>query len=172
MNKVAAKYGGRDKLRAKYGKQLPPAIMAEMMKATMSLVQEQTRQQMQKLQMPLMQKQMRRSNILHGPQARERSALRRWRREIGDARPEILWYKPTGTAEYRVIYADLSVKDLTADEVEKLPGRPNSINHDRRAGKPSASRTAEAVFTFLPRGATIVEGGHCHGFNRSGSRGR
>ena len=57
MNKVAAKYGGKDKLRAKYGKDIPPAIMAEIMKATMPLMHEQTEKQMQE-QMPLMQKRM------------------------------------------------------------------------------------------------------------------
>jgi outer membrane lipoprotein-sorting protein len=33
----------------------------------------------------------------------------------------IFWYKPTGDDKYRVIYADLSVKQMTADEVRKLP---------------------------------------------------
>ena len=33
----------------------------------------------------------------------------------------ILWYKPTGTDKYNVIYADLSVKEMTAEEVQKLP---------------------------------------------------
>ena len=33
----------------------------------------------------------------------------------------IFWYKPTGADTYRVIYADLSVKEVTADEVKKLP---------------------------------------------------
>jgi outer membrane lipoprotein-sorting protein len=33
----------------------------------------------------------------------------------------IFWYKPTGAETYRVIYADLSVKEMTPDEVKKLP---------------------------------------------------
>jgi hypothetical protein len=33
----------------------------------------------------------------------------------------IFWYKPTGAEKYRVIYADLSVKDMTPDDVKKLP---------------------------------------------------
>ena len=30
----------------------------------------------------------------------------------------IFWYKPTGGEKYRVIYADLSVKEMTTDEVQ------------------------------------------------------
>jgi outer membrane lipoprotein-sorting protein len=33
----------------------------------------------------------------------------------------ILWYKPTGTDKYRVIYADLSVKDMSPEDVKNLP---------------------------------------------------
>jgi outer membrane lipoprotein-sorting protein len=33
----------------------------------------------------------------------------------------IFWYKPTGADKYRVMYADLSVKEMTADEVKQLP---------------------------------------------------
>jgi outer membrane lipoprotein-sorting protein len=120
MNKVAAKYGGRDKLRAKYGKQLPPAIMAEMMKATMSLVQEQTRQQMQK-QMPLMQKRMRGVTFYMALKPENDPHYVGGGVKLGTPGRPILWYKPTGAAKYRVIYADLSVKDLTADEVKTLP---------------------------------------------------
>ncbi len=32
----------------------------------------------------------------------------------------IFWYKPTGAEKYRVIYADLSVKEITPDEAKKL----------------------------------------------------
>lgn len=33
----------------------------------------------------------------------------------------ILWYRPTGAEKYRVIYADLSVKEMTPDDARKLP---------------------------------------------------
>ncbi len=37
----------------------------------------------------------------------------------------IFWYQPTGAEKYRVIYADLSVKELAPEDVEDLPeGRP------------------------------------------------
>ena len=54
--------------------------------------------------------------------------LENHRRPAWAARPDrpILWYQPTGAEKYRVIYADLSVKDMTSDDVKKLPeGKPN-----------------------------------------------
>ena len=33
----------------------------------------------------------------------------------------IFWYKPTGSAKYRVIYADLSVKELAPKDAQQLP---------------------------------------------------
>ena len=41
--------------------------------------------------------------------------------KLGTADRPIFWYKPTGAAKYRVIYADLSVKELAPDEVGQLP---------------------------------------------------
>jgi hypothetical protein len=41
--------------------------------------------------------------------------------KLGTPDRPIFWYKPTGSEKYRVIYADLSVKELTADDVKKLP---------------------------------------------------
>lgn len=40
---------------------------------------------------------------------------------LGAPNTPIFWYKPTGAEKYRVIYADLSVKELTPAEVKKLP---------------------------------------------------
>lgn len=120
MNKIAAKYGGKDKLRAKYGKQLPPAIMAEMMKATMPLVQEQTQKQMQK-QMPLMQKRMRGVTFYMALKPENDPHYVGGGVKLGTPDRPLLWYKPTGAANYRVIYADLSVKELPAEDVKKLP---------------------------------------------------
>ncbi len=40
----------------------------------------------------------------------------------------IFWYKPTGADKYRVIHADLSVKDMTLDDVKKCrKRRPNRV---------------------------------------------
>jgi outer membrane lipoprotein-sorting protein len=41
--------------------------------------------------------------------------------KLGTPDRPIFWYKPTGWNKYRVLYADLSIKELTADEVKKLP---------------------------------------------------
>lgn len=41
--------------------------------------------------------------------------------KLGTPDRPIFWYKPTGADKYRVIYADLSVKDMTPDDVKKLP---------------------------------------------------
>ena len=38
---------------------------------------------------------------------------------FGDSQTPIFWYRPAGSATYRVIYADLSVKDVTADSLPK-----------------------------------------------------
>ncbi len=41
--------------------------------------------------------------------------------KLGTPDRPIFWYKPSGADKYRVIYADLSVKELAPDEVKKLP---------------------------------------------------
>ncbi len=41
--------------------------------------------------------------------------------KLGTPDRPIFWYKPTGADKYRVIYADLSVKDMTPDDVKKSP---------------------------------------------------
>ncbi|MGO8745161.1 MAG: LolA family protein [Thermoguttaceae bacterium] len=41
--------------------------------------------------------------------------------KLGTPDRPIFWYKPTGSEKYHVIYADLSVKEMTADDVKKLP---------------------------------------------------
>jgi outer membrane lipoprotein-sorting protein len=41
--------------------------------------------------------------------------------KLGTPDRPIFWYKPTGAEKYRVIYADLSVKDMTPDDVRMLP---------------------------------------------------
>ena len=124
MNKVAAKYGGKDKLRAKYGKDIPPAIMAEMMKAAMPLLQAQTQKQIQKQmqkQMPLMQKRMRGITFYTMLKPENDPHYAGGGVKLGTPDRPILWYKPTGAEKYRVIYADLSVKDMAPGDVKKLP---------------------------------------------------
>jgi hypothetical protein len=41
--------------------------------------------------------------------------------KLGTPNRPIFWYKPTGAKRFRVIYADLHVKEMTPDEVKSLP---------------------------------------------------
>src|SRR5208283_426504 len=41
--------------------------------------------------------------------------------KLGTPDRPIFWYKPTGAAKYRVIYADLSVKELAPAELKNFP---------------------------------------------------
>lgn len=123
MNKIAAKYGGKDKLRAKYGKDIPPAIRAEFMKALMPIVLKQTQKQMPLMQkqMPLMQKRMQGITFYMMLKPENDAHYVGGGVKLGTPDRPILWYKPTGAEKYHVIYADLSVKKLAADEAKKLP---------------------------------------------------
>ena len=40
--------------------------------------------------------------------------------KLGTPDRPIFWYKPTGADKYRVIYADLSIKEITPEDVKKL----------------------------------------------------
>jgi outer membrane lipoprotein-sorting protein len=43
--------------------------------------------------------------------------------KLGDADKMLLWYRPEGSDEYRVIYGDLHVGTLTADQVPEKPAK-------------------------------------------------
>ena len=119
MDRIAAKYGGREKLREEYGKELPPEIMAEFMKASAPIMQEQV-----KKRMPLVQKQIQQAQgitFYAMLQPENDPHYVGGGVKLGTPDCPILWYKPTGADKYRVIYADLSVKDMAPDDVKKLP---------------------------------------------------
>jgi outer membrane lipoprotein-sorting protein len=123
-NKVAAKYGGRDKLRKKYGMKLPPEIMAEITKATTAVMQEYMQGPMQKQmqdQMPVIQKRAQGLQFYGMLTPENDPHYVGGGVKLGTPNRPILWYKPTGADKYRVIYADLSVKEMTSDEVKKFP---------------------------------------------------
>jgi hypothetical protein len=90
-----------DKVIAKYGKESP-----EMMKAAMSLGQKH----MQGIMFYMSLKPENDSHYVGGGV------------KLDTPDRPIFWYKPTGAEKYHVIYADLGVKEMTADEVKKLPG--------------------------------------------------
>jgi hypothetical protein len=39
--------------------------------------------------------------------------------KLGDAKSEVCWYRPDGSETYRVIYGDLSVKDVAPENLPK-----------------------------------------------------
>ena len=80
-------------------------MMAEAMKAMMPLMQKQ----MQGITFYMMLKPENDPHYVGGGV------------KLGTPDRPILWYKPTGAEKYRVIYADLSVKELAPDDVKKLP---------------------------------------------------
>jgi len=116
MDKIAAKYGSKEALRAKYGKDIPPEIMAEIQKATAPLMQKQ----MQK-QMPIMQKRMRGITFFMMLKPENDSHYVGGGVKLGTPDRPILWYKPTGADKYRVIYADLSFKEVAPEELKSFP---------------------------------------------------
>jgi outer membrane lipoprotein-sorting protein len=101
--KVAAKYGGYDKLMAKYGKDLSAVIMPEVMKAAKPWMRK-----MQGMGFYLMLK----------PENDAHYAGGGVKLDTPD-RP-IFWYKPTGSKKYRVLYADLRIKDAAPAEVKNF----------------------------------------------------
>lgn len=108
MDKIEAKYGGKYKLNAKHGQQLPPAVVAEVAKAITPIIQKST--QGIKFYMTLKPE-----NDPHYVGSGVK---------LGAPDRPILWYKPTGDEKYRVIYADLSVKEIASDEAKKLTEIP------------------------------------------------
>lgn len=41
--------------------------------------------------------------------------------QLGDATKAVCWYKPQGSATYRVVYGDLSVKDVAPEDLPPIP---------------------------------------------------
>ena len=74
-----------------------------------------------KAMMPIMQKQMQGITFYSMLQPENDPHYVGGGVKLGTPDCPILWYKPTGADKYRVIYADLSVKDMTPDDVKKLP---------------------------------------------------
>jgi outer membrane lipoprotein-sorting protein len=101
------------KLKAKYGKDQSGYMkewMQEWMKMSGSLVQKHT---LKAQQGPMFYMMLKPENDSHYAGKGVK---------LGTPDRPIFWYKPTGAEKYRVIYADLSIKELAADEVKKLPG--------------------------------------------------
>ena len=115
MEEIAAKYGGKEEMRKKFGNSMPPEIMEEVNKALAPIIQEQIQKNM-----PIQQKRMR--GLTFYSMLKSENDPHYVGGGVKLATPDcpIFWYKPTGADKYRVVYADLSVKDMTPAEVEKL----------------------------------------------------
>ena len=122
MNEVTAKYGGLDKLRAKYGKELPPAIMAEIEKGVAPLIQENTQRWVERQIDRNLSKEKRMRGVTFYATLEPENDPHYVGSGVKMGTPDcpILWYKPTDADKYRVIHADLSVKEMTPDDVKKL----------------------------------------------------
>ncbi len=101
-----------EKLKAQYGKD-QPAFMKAWMKESLPL--------RQKLTQKLAQKHMQGVMFYMMLQPENDSHYAGKDVKLGTPDRPIFWYKPAGAEKYRVIYADLSIKELTAVEVTKLP---------------------------------------------------
>ena len=53
--------------------------------------------------------------------------------ELGDAEAPVCWYKPKDSETYRVVYGDLSVKDVAEDD---LPPDPNDAGSGSQPASP------------------------------------
>jgi len=115
IKKIMAKYGGADKFK---GNDFPPAMIAEMMK--LPIMQKQMHEHWQK-QTPLGFKQWNGMNFYVNLRPENDPHYAGGGVKLGTPDHPIFWYKPTGADKYRVIFADLSVKDMTPDDVKKLP---------------------------------------------------
>ena len=96
-----------EKLKAQYGKD-QAGFMKAWMEETMPITQKLTQKYMQGMMF---------YNMLN---SQNDSHYAGKDVKLGTPDRPIFWYKPTGTDKYRVIYADLSVKDMTPDDVKKL----------------------------------------------------
>lgn len=116
MDKIAAKYGGKEQMRAKYGKELPPEILAELAQAMAPMQQKEM-----KTNLPLLQKRMQGLTFYQMLTSENDPHYAGAGVKLGTPDRPIFWYKPTGADKYHVLYADLSVKELTPEEVQQLP---------------------------------------------------
>lgn len=126
MKKMEAKYGNLDKLRAK--NQLTPEILAEIEKATKSVMPKDVPKPSRKDIQDGLEESQRLTERMQGLCFYDNLTARNDSHYVGGGvklgtpdRP-IFWYKPDGAKKYRVIYADLSVKEMSGEEVKKLSG--------------------------------------------------
>ena len=136
MKEVFEKHGGEEELRKKYGKdkKFPPEIMDEIREATEAMIQkhlqenksEDTQKTMQK-NMAIQQERVRGITFYTMLKPDNDPHYAGGAAKLGTPDRPILWYKPTGTDNYRVVYADLTVKDMTPAEAKELTDNQCSV---------------------------------------------
>jgi outer membrane lipoprotein-sorting protein len=104
MDRMIAKHGGLEKLTGNHGRDAFHMGMAEGMKTIMPLAQKQTQGIM--FYMTLVP-----DNDAHYAGGGVK---------LGTPNRPIFWYRPTGAQKYRIICADLNVREMSAEEVKKL----------------------------------------------------
>jgi hypothetical protein len=115
IKKIEVKYGNTEQFQAKYGEHIPPEVLGDIMDTYRPLMKKPRPGVLEELQ--------KRYRGLAFYESLEPENDRHYVGggvKLGTPNRPILWYKPWGAKEYRVIYADLSVKEMTAEEVKKL----------------------------------------------------
>ncbi len=112
---VMEKHGGKEEILKNNGNKIPPAVMEEAQKAMSPLIQEQIQKNM-----PIRQKRIRGITFYATLKPENDPHYAGGGVKLDTPDCPILWYNPTGANNYRVIYADLTVKDMTSAEVEKM----------------------------------------------------
>jgi len=81
---------------------------------------------------------------------------------VGDSDKAIFWYKPKGSNKYRVIYADLTVEEMTADQLPIDSGKTQGYKdlhkeNVKRGVPPSDSVAVDKVKPSDPAAVEILE---------------
>jgi hypothetical protein len=81
--------------------------------------------------------------------------------KFGDAQTAIFWYRPEGSETYRVIYGDLSVKDIApedilVDKIDFEPVIPEEVTAIPTEGMKAPSMSEEAAVEGLKFFAEII----------------
>ena len=69
---------------------------------------------------------------------------------VGNSDKAIFWYKPKGSDQYRVIYADLTVEETTAEELPVDSGKTQGYK-DIHKEKPASGKVIPKVSALSSR---------------------
>jgi outer membrane lipoprotein-sorting protein len=115
IKKLEVKYGNAEQFRAKYGENMPSEVLGDIMDTYRPLMKKPRPGVLEELQKRYSGVAFYESLDPENDPHYVGGGVKR-----GTPGRPILWYKPWGGKKYRVIYADLSVKEMTAEDVKKL----------------------------------------------------